>query len=421
MRRRRAERLVLRAEAAADNGFVAEAREALAEARQLVPTLSDLDRLEHKLSTAAEPSALVSVAGAPGPAIVAEPPAAEPAVEALPESRAADFPLDDLSMQDVPGAIVGTSSGWKRTLTALAAMLVLLAAGGLFVFMLLGPGGSPLTTRDLSATAPLIDARALASAVRAVESPKPAPLPDVAPIEPTGTTGVVEDPRSAIASPASTSATDATRIADALPPARLVNVSLPSADLTPSGDVKPAAAPAPSVPPPSEPAQARVERVEMRETPDPPKLPVTAIPETRLPESSPPPSASPPAAPPPASPAPTTASSAVVQDSLVKTVLDRYAAAYSNLDADAAQRVWPGVNRGALARAFDGLASQRVSLGTCRIDVTGARALARCTGWTTWQPKVGGGEPRTDQRTWTFDLAKAGEAWQIVNARVQNR
>jgi hypothetical protein len=111
----------------------------------------------------------------------------------------------------------------------------------------------------------------------------------------------------------------------------------------------------------------------------------------------------------------------VSQDALVRSALDRYAAAYTSLDADAAQRVWPGVNRAALSRAFDGLASQRVSLGSCSIDVSGASAHARCAGSTTWQPKVGSGGTKTDRHTWTFDLARAGSAWQIVNARVQNR
>lgn len=104
----------------------------------------------------------------------------------------------------------------------------------------------------------------------------------------------------------------------------------------------------------------------------------------------------------------------------MRTVLGRYASAYNALDVDAATRVWPGVNRGALARAFDGLASQQVSLGDCRIDVAGAKAQARCAGRATWTPKIGSGT-RTESRSWTFELARAGNDWQIVSARVQNR
>jgi hypothetical protein len=109
------------------------------------------------------------------------------------------------------------------------------------------------------------------------------------------------------------------------------------------------------------------------------------------------------------------------QDALVRGTLDRYAEAYSRLDADAAQRVWPDVNVAALTRAFDGLESQRVSLGDCQIQVDGTVAHARCAGTATWTPKVGGGGERADARSWTFDLEKAGARWQIVSARVQNR
>jgi hypothetical protein len=108
------------------------------------------------------------------------------------------------------------------------------------------------------------------------------------------------------------------------------------------------------------------------------------------------------------------------QEPRVKDVLNRYASAYSALDANAAERVWPTVNRGALARAFDGLASQRVNLGDCRVDVTGNKAHARCAGSTTWSPKVGSGT-HNESRVWTFDLVRVGADWQILNARAQNR
>jgi hypothetical protein len=106
---------------------------------------------------------------------------------------------------------------------------------------------------------------------------------------------------------------------------------------------------------------------------------------------------------------------------MVRRVLNRYASAYSELDANAAQRVWPGVNRAALSRAFDALASQRVSLGDCKVQVAAATAQARCAGSATWSPKVGNAAPRTEQRNWTFELARAGNGWQIVSARVQNK
>lgn len=110
----------------------------------------------------------------------------------------------------------------------------------------------------------------------------------------------------------------------------------------------------------------------------------------------------------------------VNQDPLVRAALTRYADAYSELDVDAAARVWPSVNRSALARAFDSLASQRVSLESCDIQVDGDAARALCAGSATWAPKVGGGE-RTDPRSWDFALERSGAGWQVVSARVQNR
>jgi hypothetical protein len=105
----------------------------------------------------------------------------------------------------------------------------------------------------------------------------------------------------------------------------------------------------------------------------------------------------------------------VRDETVVRAVLRRYETAYSNLDAEAASVVWPGVNRGALARAFEGLAAQQVSLGSCDVTVNGPAARATCSGSATWQPKVGGGV-RTEARRWSFDLRKNGEAWKIERA-----
>jgi hypothetical protein len=105
-------------------------------------------------------------------------------------------------------------------------------------------------------------------------------------------------------------------------------------------------------------------------------------------------------------------------DARVRSVLARYEAAYSALDTVAAQSVWPGVDGHTLARAFDGLESQRVSLGRCDIVVQGSSARADCAGTATWTPKVGSG-PRTEARRWTFELANAGADWRIVQVRAR--
>jgi hypothetical protein len=102
----------------------------------------------------------------------------------------------------------------------------------------------------------------------------------------------------------------------------------------------------------------------------------------------------------------------------IRSVLGKYEAAYSSLDAAAAVSVWPGVDRRALARAFENLESQRVSLGDCNVTITGATAHAECRGATTWTPKVGGGR-RTQPHSWSFDLAKQDEGWLIQSANIK--
>jgi len=102
----------------------------------------------------------------------------------------------------------------------------------------------------------------------------------------------------------------------------------------------------------------------------------------------------------------------------IRATLARFEAAYSGLDASAAHDVWPAVNQRALAHAFDGLVSQRVSLGKCDVSLNGARARATCSGRAEWTPKVGGGE-RTESRQWTFDLESADGDWRITRASAQ--
>lgn len=104
------------------------------------------------------------------------------------------------------------------------------------------------------------------------------------------------------------------------------------------------------------------------------------------------------------------------QSAAVRAALARYEAAYSNLNAAAARAVWPAVDEHALARAFEGLESQRVSLGQCDVTLNGALARATCAGSAAWTPKVGGGGQRTAARRWAFDLKNAGGAWQIIRA-----
>ena len=128
------------------------------------------------------------------------------------------------------------------------------------------------------------------------------------------------------------------------------------------------------------------------------------------------------AAPEPAAPirprAPEAAAATVDAQAAIRATLGRYEAAYSGLSVPAARAVWPSVDQRALARAFDGLASQRVALGKCDVVVTGASARATCSGSAEWTPKVGGGTKR-QSRHWAFDLANSGGTWQIVRAEAR--
>ena len=103
----------------------------------------------------------------------------------------------------------------------------------------------------------------------------------------------------------------------------------------------------------------------------------------------------------------------------VLATLRRYEAAYSALDARAVRTVWPSVNQGALSRAFESLAAQNIRLGNCAVTVRAPTARAICAGTATWVPRIGGGKPREDRRTWTFSLAQRDQAWSIVSAEMR--
>ena len=130
-------------------------------------------------------------------------------------------------------------------------------------------------------------------------------------------------------------------------------------------------------------------------------------------------------APPTSSVAPPTAVPAVHVDrsaedqSRVADVLRAYARAYDTLDVSAALAVWPNVDSRALARAFESLESQTVSFDDCEIDVRGATANASCRGQASYVGKVGRGAPRTEPRTWRFELRRDGETWKIANAEAR--
>ena len=128
-------------------------------------------------------------------------------------------------------------------------------------------------------------------------------------------------------------------------------------------------------------------------------------------------------APPIDAPAPPAASASAVAAAVktatgrtaVESVLQRYATAFSTLDARAAKGVWPSVNEGGLARAFSTIKEQQIDLGACDIWVTGPTAVASCEGRARYTPKVGSNTPRSEPRGWTFYLEQDGQQWSIAS------
>ena len=201
--------------------------------------------------------------------------------------------------------------------------------------------------------------------------------------------------------PADTTVTAATQVDSAATSAAAPTAAIPSAplvDVTPSAGV--ATAPPPIIEPPS----------------------VAAPPTPEMAAAVPAPAPTPPTPTPSPAPAPAREAEAAVQPGVhaagVRAALMQYESAYSRLDADAAGAVWPTLDRKALARAFDGLAAQRVNLGSCEMRIVGESATAECTGSTSWTPKVGG-RSHNAARRWEFRLKSADSGWQIVSATVR--
>ena len=71
------------------------------------------------------------------------------------------------------------------------------------------------------------------------------------------------------------------------------------------------------------------------------------------------------------------AASGAIETSAVRGVLDGYADAFSTLNADATQRVWPGVDVRGLRRAFDQLSTQNITFSRCDVSASGPGRLHR--------------------------------------------
>lgn len=382
MRRRRIERLIVRAEMALANGNTDEVRDALAEARSLDPTLPQIAALEATLAeTRTQPAA---------PALVAAPSIEITSIEpepVLPDLQKA------LPMLEAPVA----ERRVHGLLIAAASLMMAAAAAGTYWLYRTPQVDDPAAAQTVS---PAVVAAADRPAAGMAAAPVSAPVlgdsadVQVETVEATIVESLSARERELGQEPSTPERKEPVREANDVPAPH------PLAAATSGIDV-PLAQSTPLEPPPLISEPKRDVPVEARNVAPAPVPDVTTL-RPELDHTN-----------------PDTMPIGPSDDAAVRGILDRYAAAYSRLDASAAQEIWPRVNRSALSRAFDGLASQQVSLDQCDVDVHGGTARAICAGSATWAPKIGNGNSRTEPRNWTFQLAKAGSDWQIVSARVQ--
>jgi hypothetical protein len=117
-------------------------------------------------------------------------------------------------------------------------------------------------------------------------------------------------------------------------------------------------------------------------------------------------------------PAPTMSPEAA-DTAAIQGVLARYRRTFDSLSVDDVAAFWPSVNVRSLGRAFDQLASQRLTFEGCTIDLRGVQADATCRGRVQFVPKVGSKTPRVENRQWTFLLLRSGAGWTITRVDVR--
>ena len=68
---------------------------------------------------------------------------------------------------------------------------------------------------------------------------------------------------------------------------------------------------------------------------------------------------------------------------------------------------------------FERIQRQDLRFDTCAYAVSDARATATCAGSLTYVPRVGPSAPRTNRHTWSIQLERAGQDWQIIGVTAQ--
>ena len=109
----------------------------------------------------------------------------------------------------------------------------------------------------------------------------------------------------------------------------------------------------------------------------------------------------------------------LTEEDLVRQLLDEYTGAFERRDVRATKALYPTVDGKALKRAFEQITSQRVTLESCDITLSGSTANARCRGSATYKPRIGTRPVQIASLDWTFDLSKQDTSWRIVNTYVR--
>ncbi|MGH9385479.1 MAG: hypothetical protein ACRD2N_14455 [Vicinamibacterales bacterium] len=121
----------------------------------------------------------------------------------------------------------------------------------------------------------------------------------------------------------------------------------------------------------------------------------------------------------PSAPSPDAGSSPPAEIAAIQQVLARYKRMFDELDASEATAIWPGVDSRALTRMFSRLDRQTLEFDGCVFAVWETGAAADCTGWLSYVPRFGNATLRREPHSWTIELERANDGWQIVrvNAR----
>jgi hypothetical protein len=388
--------------------------------------------------SAPRPGASVHVAASAGWAAGPTAPAPAAAPPASPDISLADMPID-VSSRVIDGDIVSAATPRvlpaapvrKRGSFAKAGLaFVTVAASAVLGFWLFSAGGI-----DPRPAAPVSDESGTAESTRTPQTAAVTPQDDLPEVLPSFTSPVLEAGEQAVAPPTELVGAPFETVAES---AATVPSPEPTVPLTTSGSAT-TATPSAFDDRMRETALARAAASPGGARPEPPPVSPLAAPvesPIRAPETRrlAGPSGGEPLArevtplPTPPSPAPTAApagavapaaAAGTVDTSAVRGVLDGYADAFSSLNADATQRVWPGVDVRGLRRAFDQLSTQNITFSRCEVNASGETAQAVCTGRATWVPKVGDRSPKSEPRTWRFALGRDDGAWVIDGVQVQ--